>query len=351
MKKKTAVIGYGGQGAWHADHIMKSDVVSLAGIYDIRECRCEAAKSKGIRVYTSAEEIYADPEVEIVVVATPNDSHKSYSINLLRAGKNVICEKPVVLSVADFDDIIEVCHETGKLFTVHQNRRYDVDFLAMKQIISEGKLGRVVSLESRVHGSRGIPSDWRCEKQYGGGMIYDWGIHLFDQIFQLLPDEKVDKVYCSVQHTTNFEVDDGFKLFLTMKSGTTVHCEIGTLNFIAMPRFYLQCMKGSAKIEDWRQKAQVVYCKAWNEKEVLPVQTAAGITKTMAPRDELTTDTYEIEIPKSDVHDFYRNYCRAIDGVEPQNVTHAQSRYILKVVEAAFASAESGEVVKFDNER
>ena len=103
MKKKTAVIGYGGQGSWHADHIMKSDVVSLAGIYDIRECRCDVARSKGIHVYASAEEIYNDPDVELVVVATPNDSHKSYSINSMRAGKNVICEKPVAMNELQLD--------------------------------------------------------------------------------------------------------------------------------------------------------------------------------------------------------------------------------------------------------
>ena len=78
------------------------------------------------------------------------------------------------------------------------------------------------------------------------------------------------------------------------------------------------------------------------------MQTAAGITKTMAPRDEITVDEYDLPIPQSDVHDFYRNVCKAIDGIEPQLVTHAQIQRVMKVMEAAFASAEAGQVIAFE---
>ena len=79
-----------------------------------------------------------------------------------------------------------------------------------------------------------------------------------------------------------------------------------------MPRFYLQCRNGSAIIEDWRKKAQVARMKAWNEKEVLPVQTAAGITKTMAPRDEITLDMYEVDRPVSDVLGDFTALCASL---------------------------------------
>ena len=89
-------------------------------------------------------------------------------------------------------------------------------------------------------------------------------------------------------------------------------------------------------------------CKYWHESDVLPVETAAGLTKTMAPRDDVTTDTYELERPASDVHDFYRNVCRTIDGLEPQLVTHEQVMRVLKLIEAAFRSAETGARVDFE---
>ena len=345
MKKKIAVIGYGGQGGWHCKQLLKSDVAQLAGIYDISPARCSLAEKENIHVYESADALLADADIDAVVVATPNDSHKELVIKALEAGKNVICEKPVDVTVSAFDEMCSAADRAGKLFTVHQNRRWDVDFLAMKQIINSGEIGGPIRIESRIHGSRGIPSDWRGTKAQGGGMSLDWGVHLIDQVLQLFEQEKIVKVFCHTTNITNKEVDDGFRLTLYFESGQTAYIEVGTYNFLAMPRFYLQCEKGSALISDWTKKAQVAKLKAWNEKDVLPVQTAAGITKTMAPRDEVTLDLYEIERPASDVHDFYRNFCAALDGKEEALITHRQVRRVLGVMELAFASAEKGQVL------
>lgn len=346
-KKRLAIVGYGGQGAWHAAHAMKSDVIELAGIYDIKEKRVSAAKEAGIRTYSSLAELLSDEGVDIVLCATPNDVHKEIVIAALDAGKNVVCEKPVALSVKDFDDMVSAAEKNGVLLSVHQNRRWDVDYLAIKSLIASGEIGDTINIESRIHGSRGIPSDWRCQKEYGGGMILDWGVHLIDQMLQLIP-ERIVGVFCDETHITTSEVDDGFNLRLSFESGKRATVEVGTYNFIAMPRFYMQARTGSALIEDWQKKCRVARLKAWCEKEVLPVQTAAGITKTMAPRDEITIDSYEIERPTSDVHDFYRNFVAAIDGREPQLIKNCEVRRVLLVMEAAFRSSELGEAIKTD---
>lgn len=99
--------------------------------------------------------------MDIVVCATPNDSHKQIVINAINAGKQVICEKPVCLSVSDFDDMAAAAEKNGLLLSVHQNRRCDVDFLAIRSIISSGEIGDTINIESRIHGSRGVRSDWR----------------------------------------------------------------------------------------------------------------------------------------------------------------------------------------------
>ena len=220
---------------------------------------------------------------------------------------------------------------------MHHNRRWDVDFLAMKELARSGQIGRVLNLESRVHGSRGIPSDWRGEKAHGGGMILDWGIHLIDQILQIF-QQKIVRLYCTCSHITNQEVDDGFRLELYFEDGASAHVELGTYNFLPLPRFYMQGESGSALITDWRHPAHVAKLTCWVEKDVTPVQNAAGITKTMAPRDHLTLDEYDLEIPRSDVHDFYRNFCLAMDGKAEQLVTHSQIRRVMSVVEACFES-------------
>ena len=345
MKKNIAVVGYGGQGAWHCDQILKSDVVNLTGTYDIREIRNNAARDKGIFVYDSLQAILDDKKVDAVVIATPNDVHKDLVVKALLAGKNVICEKPVEMSVKALDKMISAAKKSGKHFTVHQNRRWDVDFLGVKSVINSGEIGEVIRIESRIHGSRGIPSDWRCTKAQGGGMILDWGVHLIDQILQLIP-EKIVGVYCKCTHITNNEVDDGFRLEIEFESGKTALVEVGTYNFIAMPRFYMQCKEGSLYLQDWQKKAHVAKLTAWCEKDVTPVQNAAGITKTMAPRDELTLKEYDIERPTSDVHEFYRNFVATLDGTAKPLIKLEEVRRVMLVMEAAFKSDKKQAVIK-----
>lgn len=347
MKKmKVAVVGYGGMGGWHTEKLLKSDVAELAGVYDIRRERNELAESRGIHAYGSLRELLQDSEVELVTVAVPNDAHEDVVVKALNAGKNVICEKPVALSLESLNRMIEAAEKNHVHFSTHQNRRWDVDYLAMKQVHDSGELGKVINIESRIHGSRGIPSDWRGEKVHGGGMLYDWGIHLIDQMLMIFGFENVESVYCICDHITNQEVDDGFRLDLNFKNGQRATVEVGTYNFIAMPRFYMRAEKGSALITDWREEAQVVKCTHWHESEVLPVETAAGLTKTMAPRDGITTDTYRVPKPQSDVHDYYRNFIATIRGEATQCVTYDQMRTDLRVILAAFESAKEGKIVK-----
>ena len=345
--KRIAVIGYGGQGAWHCIQSMTSDVVELAGTYDIQEKRRQVARDAGIFVYESNEAVFADESVDVIVVATPNDVHEELVTQGLRSGKHVICEKPVALSVASFDRMVEEAKVTGKLLTVHQNRRWDVDFLALKQVIESGEIGAVIRIESRIFGSRGIPSDWRCEKAPGGGMILDWGVHLIDQMLQLIPD-KIVSVNCVTTHITNQEVDDGFRLELLFETGKSAHVEVGTYNFLPIPRFYMQCKEGTLCLDDWRQKAHVAKLKTWIEKDVIPVQNAAGITKTMAPRDGLTLDEYDIERPIGDVHNFYRNYVAAIECKEEQYIKNCEVRRVLRVMEECFASDAARQTIEVE---
>lgn len=100
-----------------------------------------------------------------------------------------------------------------------------------------------------------LPSDWRGEKEHGGGMLYDWGIHLIDQILQIYT-EKIDRIYCTFEHITNKEVDDGFRLEIYFENGADAHIETETYNFIAMPRFYMRGKKGTALIKGLERKCQ-----------------------------------------------------------------------------------------------
>lgn len=340
--KKVAVIGYGGQGWWHCKEIMKSNVVELSGTFDVNEERNNKAKSDGVFTYESNEAIFNDSSVDIIVIATPNDIHEKLCIEALESGHNVICEKPVTLSVESFDRIIATAKKVNKFFTVHQNRRWDKEFLGIKEIIDTQKLGSTIRIESRVHGSRGVPKDWRLEKQFGGGMIYDWGVHLFDQILTLIPGKIIEVNNFNTYITTN-EVDDGFRTELIFENGISANIEVSTYNFIKLPRFYAQFENGTCLIPDWNKEIEVKELIKWNDKDVIPVQTSAGITKTMAPRDNASCLEYKLNLPESDVHDFYRNFCEVIDGVSEQYVKNCEVRRVLQVIEAAFISNEKHE--------
>ncbi len=349
-KKRVAIVGYGGMGCWHRSHILESDVCELAGVYDIREERCAMARERGIYVYESLDAVLADKSVEIVTVAVPNDSHLPITKAALEAGKHVVCEKPVALNSAELEEMIATAEKCGKIFTVHQNRRWDEDFLMMKELYASGELGEVFGIESRVQGSHGIPGDWRAKKEHGGGMILDWGVHLIDQMLNIVYDRKLESLYCRCDHITNYVVDDGFKLDLYFEGGVVGRIEVGTSHFIELPRYYMTGTNGSAIVRDWNDNCHIVSCKNWEDKDVVPVITAAGLTKTMAPRNKNTIKESELARPKSDVHDFYRNLCLAIDGKATQLVTHAQQRRLMKIMEASFASDALGSPIAIDDE-
>ena len=308
----------------------------------------EYARGRGIHTYSSFEELLSDAKIDLVVCATPNDVHREIVVKALEAGKNTISEKPVTVSCADLQAMIDASAKTGKLFTVHQNRRWDEDYLSIRQVYESGMLGDVFNIESRVQGSHGIPGDWRGEKEHGGGMMLDWGVHLIDQILQMVP-EKIATVYGRMDHITNYEVDDGFKVEILFESGKRAFIEVGTSAFINLPRWYMQGENGSAIMPNWNlADGRVVCCENWEQANVVPVRTAAGLTKTMAPRDAATVKEHGVPDIHSDVHDFYRNVCKAIDGVEPQLITHDQLMRVMRVMEAAFQSDELKQVVKFE---
>lgn len=346
-KYAVALVGYGGMGHWHSRLLKEFDEIFLYGVYDIAPEKRAEAKENGYVVFESFDELLADPAVDVVLVATPNDYHRDYVIRALEAGKNAVSEKPVTLSSADLQMMIDAANRTGKLFTVHQNRRWDGDFHIIKRIYAEHSLGDIHRIESRVHGSRGIPGDWRGKKEHGGGMVLDWGVHILDQMLQLVP-EKIVSVYGHMEHITNYEVDDGFEIVLTFASGLTALLEVGTSNFINLPRWYVLGENGSAVVNNFKGEGKIVNITSWDNRDAVPVVTAAGLTKTMAPRTNETIREQPLPEVHPDIHDFYKNVVATIKGEAEQIVKHEELMRVMKVMEAAFESDRKGQIIPFE---
>lgn len=342
---RLAVIGYGTMGGWHTKKVRKLEEVELAGIYDIKPERLALAKENGIFAYESMEALLADPTVDLVTVAVPNHLHRDICVKAMDAGKNVICEKPVAMDSAQLQDMIDAAKRNGVLFTVHQNRRWDEDFRIVRKLYEENTLGRIFRIESRTHGSRGIPGDWRNQKQYGGGMLMDWGVHLLDQILWMLPG-KIQSVYAQMSYVTNEDCDDGFTAQLQFEQDVVVEVQVSTSNFIGLPRWYVLGENGTASIERWTMEGKIVMVSDWENRDAVPVVTAAGVTKTMAPRTSETIKEYPLPRIELDVRDFYRNVVKAIHGEETQIVTHKQVMRVMKLMEAIRLSAQTNTVIK-----
>lgn len=348
---KIALIGYGGMGAkFHCKYISCVEELELAGVYDISEERKEAARNAGFYVYDSLEEVLQDDTVELITVAIPNDVHASVCIQAMNAGKHVICEKPVAMNSKELQDMIDAANRNNVLFTVHQNRRWDKDYRTIKQIYDEGTLGKVFRIESRYHGSRGIPGDWRNQKVHGGGMMLDWGVHLLDQIMQMIP-QKLESIYANLTYVTNEECDDGFTVTLKFEGDLVVEVQVGTSNFISLPRWYMLGENGSAIIHDWNVTGKITMVTDWQNKDAKPIVAGAGLTKTMAPRNKDSIREYPLPEVQVDHNEFYKNVVAAIRGEETSLIKHHEVMRVMKLMEAIFESAEKNIVVTDFEER
>jgi scyllo-inositol 2-dehydrogenase (NADP+) len=334
------LIGYGGMGSWHAQSVATLQGFELAAVYDINPAKVKMARAKGFKAYDTLEEILNDKSLSTLIIATPNNFHKDLSIAALKAGKNVICEKPVMMNSSELEEVIEVSQKTGKLFSVHQNRRWDKDYLIVKKVIEDDTIGTPFYIESRVQGSKGIPGDWRCVKEAGGGMLLDWGVHLIDQIMHMVPSP-VREVYTHMLSLKFEGVDDNFKLLLRFENGVSALVEVDTYTFINLPRWHISGESGTLQIDDFACTGKVVRANTieigWDEGIVY---TVAGPTRTMAPRPKETIEELALPPIESDARDYYRNFRDADLNGTPLAVQPAEALRVMRVIDATFTSAE-----------
>ncbi|MGO3372358.1 Gfo/Idh/MocA family protein [Pseudolactococcus laudensis] len=335
------IIGYGGMGSYHQKELMPHELVNVIGVYDIAQKAQDKAREAGLTFYDSLEQVLKDASVEAVLIATPNDVHKALSIAALRAGKQVICEKPVAMNVGELDDILAVAAETGNTFMVHQNRRWDPDFLVIRELYQNGQIGDLFQIESRVQGANGIPGDWREQAEHGGGMLLDWGVHLIDQILWLI-DNPVKSMAADFSYVLGQEVDDGFILYLTFENGIRSLIEVGTTNYSQLPRWYVKGLNGAAKIDDWDLSGEIVV--ATNQADLVapaPIKAGVGLTKTMAPPSEEATKKVAITEVLPEFPSFYQNFYDVLRNGAAPIVKNDEVRKVLSLIDSVFDLVKS----------
>jgi scyllo-inositol 2-dehydrogenase (NADP+) len=254
---QVGIVGFGLSGqVFHAPFIEASPDFNLHTIVSRNDLA--VAKYPSANVISSFDDLLTLSEIDLVIICSPNSLHFSQARAALQAGKHVIVEKPFTVSSDEAKTLISIAHDTGKKIFPFHNRRWDSDFLTLKHIISEGRLGKVLEFESRF--DRFTPeisrAAWRYHQQAGGGTLFDLGIHLIDQAVSLFgsPDGVFARLFNQREGSIT---DDSFDLKLIYPSlNVTLKASVFTKE--PGPRFQVHGTKGSfVKYGSDSQEAQL----------------------------------------------------------------------------------------------
>lgn len=348
------IIGFGYVGHKHEWKIRDTQGAELLAICDIKPERMEDACTPGVKKFVDAQELLEMREIDTVVISVENHLHKDMVIRAAKAGKNIICEKPVGLTVAELDEMTKVTKECGVIFTVHHQRRYDKDYRTVKAVYDSGVLGEVYTIQSKLCGYNGNMHDWHVYKKYGGGMLYDWGVHLIDQILWMVPS-KLHSVYAEVRNVINVEVDDYFKVLLRFENGTTGEIELGTYlledkeNWFEH-HWFVGGNKGSVYTDGFDPKGSIV--KTTRLLTNVPgetTMTVAGPTRSFGAVQEGVVYAEPLPQVETDQIMYYENYMAYRAGKEELIIQIPQIRRVMKVLETIWRSAESNQVILFED--
>ncbi len=359
MPLRIGIAGYGGMGEWHHRNTSAIKDLKILAACDIDANRVKLAVENARELYNETEfkgyesldDMLTDDRLNLILVSTPNDLHKDMCITALNAGKNVLCEKPATMNVGELDAIIRVAEVKKLLFTVHQNRRWDKEYLMVKKSISEGTLGKVFDIDSKLHGGGGTIHGWRAKKEQGGGMILDWGVHMIDQILDMVPD-RISTVYCQTLSVVNPGVDDFFKLLISFEGGSVAQIEVGTFCLRGQFRTWHVCGNGGGltiQVGFTGINGGITKVKGFSDKwESKIVETYAGPTRTFAPLPE--DRLLELPLPEVDAQwsEFYDNLRDVVEGKSELIVKPSQVRRVIQVMDACFESAEKGIAVRLE---
>ena len=207
---RVALVGYGNAGRiFHAPLISGMPGLALSHVVSSKP-QAVLADWPLVKVLAQPEHAFADPEVDMVVIATGNESHFPLAHAALLAGKHVVIDKPCTVTLEQTQTLLALAKAQGRVLTVFQNRRWDADFLGLQEVIQSGELGRIVYFESHFDRYRPVvPSRWREQDLPGSGLWFDLGAHLVDQALVLfgMPQDVVLDTAC---HRDGALVNDYF---------------------------------------------------------------------------------------------------------------------------------------------
>ena len=346
----VGLLGYSPSiGQVHGLGVEATPGLSLVAICDLDSRRLDEARVQFPRakILQSASALSGDPEVEVVVIATPPNSHAKLAVQLAEAGKHVVCEKPLALTTQETASMVEEAERQRVHLGCYQNRRWDTDYLAIKQAVDEGLIGDLFYIETFVGGFLHPCGFWHSHEAISGGTAYDWGAHYLDWIVGLIPEPVVSIVgtrHKRVWHDiTNADQERIHLCFAGGQEAEFLHSDIAAAR---KPKWYLLGTEG-AIVGRWRDVVtyEVDPVHYYQEHEIPATEMAPELTLYRRHSSGQVLSQI-LAPPERQPYGFYYNLADHLLTGEPIVAPLEQSIRVVAILEAAARSAANGGTVE-----
>jgi predicted dehydrogenase len=346
----VGILGYSPSvGQAHALGVESTPGLALRAVCDLDSQRLDQACEDfpDLSTHQSSAALAADKNVDLVIIATPPNSHADLALQMIGAGKHVVCEKPLALTKKEATAMAEAADKQGVHLSCHQNRRWDVDYLAIKQAVQEGLIGELFYMETFVGGFDHPCGLWHSHDAISGGTAYDWGAHYLDWIVSLFSGpvhSVVGTAHKRVWHDiTNADQERIHIRFAGGQEADFLHSDIAAAQ---KPKWYLLGTTG-AIVGHWRDVTTyeidpVVY---FQEHEIPATEMVCDLTLHSRHRSGQIV-TQSLALPRRQHHAFYRNLADHLLTGEPLVAPLEESMQVVAILEAAARSAQRGGTVE-----
>jgi scyllo-inositol 2-dehydrogenase (NADP+) len=284
----VGIIGFGRIGAEHAAWLAKCKDIRATSVADVTEARREIARDRGLAVFAKPDELFADREIDAILIATPTSMHFEHASAATKAGKHVMVEKPMAMNLPEAKQLAKLANARGLVLGVFHNRRWDADFLAVSAAVNAGVFGNIINIESRLGqwascvgpAAKEYRPGWRNEAQFGGGGLFDWGSHFVDQLLQLMLPRRAVRVFAQMgSNVWSRDADDFARVCIDFEGGVCGLVEINTTTTAPLPRWHIDGTSGSA----WSPHSPEFDVQRWAELEFCPSDGGAARRLPNAP--------------------------------------------------------------------
>jgi scyllo-inositol 2-dehydrogenase (NADP+) len=346
----VGLIGFGMAGRiFHAPTISCVEGLKLSKIRETKAPNSALIKERypQTTIVSETKEILNDPNIDLVIVATPNVTHYEVAKQVLNAGKHAVIDKPITVTSAETDDLIALAKTKGKLLTTYQNRRWDSDFLTVKKLLASGLLGRLAEYESHYDRFRNTlrPDTWKEDGVLGTGIVYDLGSHLIDQAMVLFGIPKAVTAFLNKQREQT-RIIDNFEIILhydnlkaTLKGGLLVK--------EPLPRYILLGNNGSFVKYGLDVQEEILNAGIFPGKIPIWGEEPEQIWGTINTEFNGVELRGKVKSENGNYIAFYQNVYKTLTGDEELVVKPEQARNMIRVIELAMKSNEEKRTLEF----